>query len=98
MKIELPVDQEKCNGCNKCFIICPDSLFVYSPETQKVYAANDSEFDEFEDRLGGALLNLIKEQKDYFFAALTTIILILISSLLIFVLRAKVTRKGKRKA
>ncbi len=37
-------------------------------------------------------------EPDYFFAALTTVILILISSLLIFVLRAKVTKKGKRKA
>lgn len=37
-------------------------------------------------------------EPDYFFAALTTVILILISSLLIFVLRAKVTKKGKRNA
>ncbi len=36
-------------------------------------------------------------EPDYFFAALTTVILILISSLLIFVLRAKVTKKGRRK-
>ena len=43
------------------------------------------------------IVNLIKEQQNYFFAALTTVILILISSLLIFVLRARVTKKGKRK-
>ena len=43
------------------------------------------------------IVELIKAaEPDYFFAALTTVILILISSLLIFVLRAKVTKKGKR--
>ncbi|UCG02946.1 MAG: iron ABC transporter permease [Candidatus Heimdallarchaeota archaeon] len=43
------------------------------------------------------IVALIKgAEPDYFFAALTTVILILISSLLIFVLRAKVTKKGKR--
>ncbi|MHA2061349.1 MAG: hypothetical protein ACW963_03550 [Candidatus Sifarchaeia archaeon] len=62
MKIELPVDLEKCNDCGKCFVICPDSLYVYNTETKKVYLAKDSEFNEFEDRLGGALLNLIKDQ------------------------------------
>ena len=41
---------------------------------------------------------ITRAEPDYFFAALTTIILILISSLLIFVLRAKVTKKGKDKA
>lgn len=42
------------------------------------------------------IVELITADKpDYFFAALTTVILILISSLLIFVLRAKVTKKGK---
>jgi ferredoxin len=62
MKIELPVDLEKCNGCGKCFIVCPDSLFVYNVDTKSLFSAKDREFNEFEDRLGGALLNLIKEQ------------------------------------
>ncbi len=45
------------------------------------------------------IVALIKgAEPDYFFAALTTVILILISSLLIFVLRARVTKKGKRKS
>jgi len=42
------------------------------------------------------IVDLIKNQGNYFFAALTTIILILISSLLIFVLRAKATRRTRR--
>jgi ferredoxin len=62
MKIELPVELEKCDNCGKCFIVCPDSLFVYNIDTKNLFSANDSEFNEFEDRLGGALLNLIKEQ------------------------------------
>ncbi|MFX1284004.1 MAG: ABC transporter permease [Promethearchaeota archaeon] len=42
------------------------------------------------------IVELIKGVKpDYFFAALTTVILILISSLLIFVLRITITKKGK---
>jgi ABC-type sulfate transport system permease component len=43
------------------------------------------------------IVDLIKQaEPNYFFAALTTIVLILISSLLIFVLRAKVVRKKRR--
>jgi ABC-type Fe3+ transport system permease subunit len=43
------------------------------------------------------IVDLIKRaEPNYFFAALTTIVLILISSLLIFVLRAKVVRKKRR--
>ena len=62
LKIELPVDLEKCKNCGKCYIICPESLYVYSTDTQKVYLADDNDFDDFEDRLGGAVLNLIKDQ------------------------------------
>jgi ferredoxin len=60
MRIELP--GKNCENCGKCVIVCPDNLYVVDTATEKATIADDTVFNEIEDRLSGALLNLIKEQ------------------------------------
>jgi ferredoxin len=60
MRIELP--GKNCENCGKCVIVCPDNLYVVDLTTEKVAIADDTVFNELEDRLSGALLNLIREQ------------------------------------
>ena len=62
MRIELPVDSKTCDSCGKCVVVCPDNLYVVDVLSGKVVIADDTVFDELEDRISGALLNLIKEQ------------------------------------
>lgn len=62
MRIELPIDSKTCENCGKCVVVCPDNLYVVDLATEKVTIASDSVFDELEDRISGALLNLIKTQ------------------------------------
>ncbi|MFX1520022.1 MAG: hypothetical protein ACFFCD_08875 [Promethearchaeota archaeon] len=62
MRIELPIDSKVCEKCGKCVIVCPDNLYVVDLATEKAIIADDTIFNEIEDRLSGALLTLIKEQ------------------------------------
>ncbi len=60
MRIELP--GKNCENCGKCVILCPDNLYVVDLTTEKAVIADDTVFNELEDRISGALLSLIKEQ------------------------------------
>ncbi|WP_287587476.1 hypothetical protein [Candidatus Borrarchaeum sp.] len=60
MRIELP--GKNCENCGKCVILCPDNLYVVDLTTEKAIIADDTVFNELEDRISGALLSLIKEQ------------------------------------